>query len=94
MELYGDDVECIEPAHAHNQGTKGKAEVFERLKGWYANVEAMHESSLTEPVVMGNHFSVGSMIDMTMKGAGRMKMEEVGVFEVKDGKIVKEQFFY
>lgn len=94
MELYSDDVECIEPAKAPNPGAKGKEVVMERLKGWYAGIEEMHESSMTEPVIMGNHFSVGSMVDITMKGAGRMKMEEIGVYEVKDGKIVKEQYFY
>jgi hypothetical protein len=28
------------------------------------------------------------------KGAGRVKMDEVAVYEVRDGKIVKEQFFF
>jgi hypothetical protein len=31
---------------------------------------------------------------VTMKGSGRMKMDEIALYEVKDGKIVKEQFFY
>jgi hypothetical protein len=29
-----------------------------------------------------------------MKGMGRVKMDEIAVYEVKDGKIVKEQFFF
>jgi hypothetical protein len=33
-------------------------------------------------------------MDVTMKGQGRSKMDEIAVYEVKDGKIVKEQFFY
>jgi hypothetical protein len=33
-------------------------------------------------------------MDVTMKGQGRMNMDEIAVYEVKDGKIVKEQFFY
>jgi hypothetical protein len=33
-------------------------------------------------------------MDVTMKGQGRMKIEEVAVYEVnKDGKIASEQFF-
>lgn len=32
-------------------------------------------------------------MDVTMKGAGRVKMDEI-VYEVKNGKIVKEQFFF
>ncbi len=75
-------------------GAKGKQAVMERLKGWYANVEEMHDSATTEPVVMGNFFSLGMMVDMTLKQGGRQKMEEMCVFEVRDGKIVKEQFFF
>jgi hypothetical protein len=33
-------------------------------------------------------------IDATYKGMGRQKMDEIALYEVKDGKIVKEQFFY
>jgi hypothetical protein len=32
-------------------------------------------------------------MDVTMKGRGRMKLEEVCVYEVKNGKIASEQFF-
>jgi ketosteroid isomerase-like protein len=33
-------------------------------------------------------------MDVTMKGGQRMKMDEVCVFKVKDGKIVSEEFFF
>jgi hypothetical protein len=32
-------------------------------------------------------------MDVTMKARGRMKLEEVCVYEVKDGKIASERFF-
>jgi hypothetical protein len=32
-------------------------------------------------------------LDMTMKGQGRMDMAELCVYQVKDGKIISEQFF-
>jgi hypothetical protein len=32
-------------------------------------------------------------MDVTMKGRGRVKLEEICAYEVKDGKIVSEQFF-
>jgi hypothetical protein len=33
-------------------------------------------------------------VDITVKGIGRMKMDEVMLYEVQDGQIVLEQFFY
>jgi hypothetical protein len=33
-------------------------------------------------------------MDVTMKGRGRMNLEEICVYQVKDGKIVREEFFF
>jgi hypothetical protein len=57
-------------------------------------VEEMHGGYCGKPIVAGNHFSVAMGMDATMKGMGRVKMDEIAVYEVKDGKIVKEQFFF
>jgi len=54
----------------------------------------MHRGYSAPHVVGGNFFSVAMGMDVTMKGAGRVKMDEIAVCEVKDGKIVSEQFFY
>ena len=42
----------------------------------------------------GRFFAVAMGMDCTMKGMGRQKMDEIALYEVKDGKIVREQFFY
>ena len=54
----------------------------------------MHGGYSTDPVIAGNHFSVAMGMDVTMKGMGRIKMDEIAVYEVKEGKIIKEQFFF
>jgi len=33
-------------------------------------------------------------MDVTMKGAPRMNMDEICLYEVKDGKIIREEFFF
>ena len=63
-------------------------------KTWNEMVEEMHGGFCSEPVVGGNFFSVAMGMDVTMKGQPRMKLDEIAVFEVKEGKIVKEQFFF
>ena len=45
-------------------------------------------------IVVGNWFAVTMTMDATMKGRGRVNMQEICVYQVKDGKIVREQFFY
>ena len=96
-ELYADNAVSIEPAHAAAMGM-GNADGLEAIKkkgeAFGAMVEEMHGGYSTEPVIAGNHFSVAMGMDVTMKGAGRMKLDEIAVYEVNDGKIVKEQFFF
>jgi len=59
-----------------------------------ATMETMHSYSVSEPIVAGEFFSVVIKQEVTFKGKPRLSLEEIGVFQVKDGKVVKEQFFY
>jgi hypothetical protein len=94
-ELYGDNAVSIEPAHSPGlQSVEGLAAIKQKGQMFQAMVEEMHDGYCTEPVIGGKHFSVAMGMDVTMKGMGRMKMDEVAIYEVVDGKIVKEQFFY
>ena len=94
-ELYGQDCESIEPDNAQFvKYVKGLDAIKEKGKMFNSMIEEMHGGYCTEPVVGGNFFSLAMGMDVTMKGVGRMNMDEVCVFEVKDGKIIKEQFFF
>jgi ketosteroid isomerase-like protein len=96
-ELYADSAVSIEPPHAAAMGLKnaeGMDAIKKKGEDFNNMIEEMHSGWCSEAVVGGNHFSVGMGMDVTMKGAGRMQMDEIAVYEVKDGKIVKEQFFF
>ncbi len=97
-ELYSQDIVSIEPDKAVAMGmqktTNGLDAVKAKGEAFNAGIEEMHGGYCSDPVVGGNFFSVSMGMDVTMKGTGRMNMDEVCVFEVKDGKIIKEQFFF
>lgn len=57
-------------------------------------IEAAHKRYTTEPVVGGNHFAAGREVDITVNGIGRIQLNEIMLYEVKDGQIISEQFFY
>lgn len=94
-ELYSKDAVSIEPEHSPGlQTVKGLDAIVEKGRQFQAMIEAVHSSTLTDAVIAGNVFAVAAVLDVTLKGMGRVPMEEVAVYEVKDGKVVKEQFFY
>lgn len=93
-ELYGTNIVSSEPKGAQVERTEGKDNVLAKTMGWLSNVEEFHGSSVSDPIVTDDYFSCIMETDITMKGVGRMQLNEVGVFGVKNGKIVSEQFFY
>jgi SnoaL-like polyketide cyclase. len=93
-ELYADDAVSIEPyaTPAFEKETRGLAAIKEKGKKFDAMVETMHALTVSDPIVATNSFACTMTMDVTMKGQGRMNMSELCVYEVKDGKIVLEQF--
>lgn len=94
-ELFSDNVRSIDPPGSPYFGyAEGKVPVRKKGEEFVSKVEAFHSAHTTEPVVAGNHFAVGREMDITVQGFGRIQIKEIMLYEVKDGKIVLEQFFY
>ena len=94
-ELFAENAASIEPPQSQGmQSVEGLAAIKLKGKQFGEMVEEMHGGFTSAPLVGGRFFSVAMGMDCTMKGMGRQKMDEIAVYEVKDGKIVKEQFFY
>jgi hypothetical protein len=94
-DLYADDIVCIEPEGGMAPHyTKGKVAVLEKGKQFAEMIEERHGASCSDPIVAGEFFSLTMMLDATMKGMGRMAFDEICVYQVKNGKVVFEQFFF
>jgi ketosteroid isomerase-like protein len=76
---------------------KGRDAIRGKNQWWIDNHE-VHRHSVAGPFPNGDDFAVIFKYDVTAKAgpmAGRrMAMEEVGLYSVKDGKVVRERFFY
>ena len=94
--LFAEDVVSVEAVGMPGapQEAKGLAAVKGKGEWWLANHE-IHSASVTGPWPHGDRFVVGFQYDVTNKPSGkRMKMDEVGLYTVRSGKIVREEFFY
>lgn len=94
--LFGEDavsVEAIEMPGGQKE-TRGLAGI--RGKGeWWVNNHEVHSASVTGPWPHDDRFIVGFQYDVTNKPSGnRMKMDETALYTVRNGKIVREEFFY
>ena len=94
-ELFSDDAESVEPPGAQGlQSVKGIDAIKKKGQDFQNMVEAIHGGSISDPIVAGRFISLAMVLDATFKGMGRQKMDEIAVYETRDGKIVKEQFFF
>jgi len=96
QELYAPDAVSIEPENDSNLPLVVEGiEALRQKEGlFFAQVDEMFGSYMSETVVSTFFFSMMTGMDVKMKGKPRKNKEQICVFEVRDGKIVKEQFFY
>ena len=93
--LYAPDATSIEPYSTpeFEKETKGLDDIRKKGRKFDSMVEQVHGIEISEPLIAGNSIAFTLAMDITMKGQGRMKAPELCVYQVKDDKIVAEQFF-
>ena len=94
-ELYATDATSIEPPDSPGfQTVTGLDKIIEKGEKFRAMVEEVHSSSVSDPQIAGDYFSMALLFDVTLKGMGRVNLDEICVYCVKGGKVVSEHFFY
>lgn len=94
-ELYADNAVSREPEPnpAFPQEIRGRDAIIAKGEKFKAMIEKLNAITVSEPIVADGAFSLVMGLDAVMKGQGPMKMNEICVYVVRDGKIVSEQFF-
>ena len=94
-ELFAEDVRSIDPPGSPYLGyAEGKAAVRKKGEDFVSTITALHHAYTSAPLVSGHYFAVGREMEITVQGHGRIRIDQVMLYEVKEGKIVSEQFFY
>lgn len=94
-EFFADNVRSVEPPNSpYFPYAEGKARVRKKGEEFVGRITELHSVSTTAPIVAGNHFVVGRQKDITVTPHGRIQIHELMLYEVRDGQIVLEQFFY
>src|SRR5438876_2694144 len=79
-------VEATAPESRGKEAVRGKID-------WWVNAMEIHSFDASDPFVGHDRFVVQYDADVTDKNSKqRRKLSEVGVYTVKDGKIIREEF--
>jgi ketosteroid isomerase-like protein len=95
--LYAEDAVSVEAVGQGGQSPETRG--LEGIRGkhaWWAQAFETHATQAKGPYFHGDdRFTVIFTADATDRSTGaRFTMEEVAVYHVKGGKIVREEFFY
>lgn len=93
-ELFADDAVSAEPAHTGIPDAVGKSAILEKLEMLTMMIMEMYGSGCSDPVVAGRYFSCSMWMDAEMMGRDRAKIEEIALYETREGKIIRESFFF
>ena len=94
--LYDKDIVSVEAAEMPGmpREVKGLAAVREKAKRW-EEANTIHSAATEGPYPNGDRFAVRFTLDVSNKPTGeRRKLDEIALYTVKNGKIVREDFFY
>jgi ketosteroid isomerase-like protein len=95
-ELYDRDILAIEAAPQPGSAVEahGLPAIREKRKRFVEGT-IVHSSDVQGPYPQGDRFAVHFKYDITPKQSGkRSQIDEVALYTVRGGKIVKEEFFY
>jgi len=94
--LYSPDIVSVEAASSPEMPAemKGVQAILGKHKWWVEN-HIIHSAICEGPYPHGDRFIVHFDYDVTNKPSNqRIRMDEMGLYTVKDGKIVREEYFY
>jgi hypothetical protein len=94
-EFFAENVRSIDPPGSPYMGyAEGKEAVRKKGEDFVKQITGLHSAYTSAPIVTGNHFAVTREMDIDTQQFGRIQINEIMLYEVKDGEIISEQFFY
>ena len=94
-ELYSENVSSTESnMHGSRETVNGIKAVDSKSQQFQSMIEERFGGYTNEPKAFGNFIFMEMGMDVKMKNMDRMNMVEMCRYEVKDGKIIAEEFYY
>lgn len=89
-EFYADDVVMIE----NDQAFEGKERNRKREQEFFGAIKEVHSATIGATAINGNVSFCEQSFEATLDDGRRLRLEEVAVRTWRDGKIIRERFYY
>jgi len=87
--LFAEDITSTEPVEGFlPKQVKGMEAIRKKAELFISMVDNFYGSTLSDPIIAGDYFSVSWETDIQMKGEARKTMGELCVYKTNGGKII------
>lgn len=95
-ELFHPDAVAIEPQLAEMGlgQVKGLTAIKEKVGTLSQGIDELISREMSEPIISANHIAFTNHVRARMKDGSEFHLNEICLYELQDGKIISEQFFY
>jgi len=90
-ELFHEEAESYDPLNLDAFPLKGLTSLIKREEELLSRAE-VHQFKISDLLIVGKSFSLKIMFDYTI-GETHILLDEIGVYETDNGKILKQHFF-
>ena len=94
-ELFASHAVAIEPQFKGFERVEGLDNIRKKVNAILEAVAEVKSREVSEAVLYGDrHIALGISLDATLKDGSTFKFSELALYEVQEGKIISEQFYY
>lgn len=93
-ELFHEDAHHIEPQSEHFSDVKGVTAIKAKDAAMGEHIAGIEGMEVGDAIVASNHIAIPYKLSAKLKDGNSMSLDEIIIYEVNEGKIVSEQFFY
>lgn len=93
-ELFSENAISLEPENSGRKSVYGLKAMQEKEQAFLNAIQEWKSIEVSNPVIAQNFFSIKMFVDVVLKNGQSVIVNEIIVYEIKNNKIIKEQFFY
>ena len=93
-ELFHTDAEHIEPQSPHFANVKGVAAIKAKDAAMGEHLRGIESMEVGDALVASRHIAIPYKLTANLKNGNQLSLDEIIVYEIEQGKIVSERFFY
>ncbi|MFM9839243.1 MAG: SnoaL-like domain-containing protein [Cyclobacteriaceae bacterium] len=94
QELFSTDAINQEPDKLKDRSVSGLDSILKKEMRFNASIKEWNSLEVSDPLVADDFFSIQLKMEIILRNDQKVALNEIGVYEVRNGKIISERFYF